>query len=163
MRRIPRGGLSMARVCVIGTGYVGLTTGACFANLGNEVVCLDVDAAKIALLRGGGMPIYEPGLEEVVQRNAAAGRLRFATDYAEAVPGAEVLFIAVNTPQGAGGHADMAYVERAAATLAQHLSGPAAVGNQSTMPIRPGRPRARTVPRAPPAPPSAAVPPPPPR
>ena len=125
----------MARVCVIGTGYVGLTTGACFANLGNEVVCLDVDAAKIALLRGGGMPIYEPGLEEVVQRNAAAGRLRFATDYAEAVPGAEVLFIAVNTPQGAGGHADMAYVERAAATLAQHLSGPAVVVNKSTMPI----------------------------
>src|SRR5919199_192479 len=125
----------MARVCVIGAGYVGLTTGACFANLGNEVVCLDVDAARVALLRAGGLPIYEPGLEEVVQRNAAAGRLRFSADYAEAVPGAEVLFIAVNTPQSAGGHADMSYVERAAATLAQHLSGPAVVVNKATMPI----------------------------
>src|SRR3989449_9328828 len=152
MRRIPRGGVLMARVCVIGTGYVGLTTGACFANLGNGVVCLDVDAAKIALLRGGGMPIYEPGLEEVVQRNAAAGRLRFATDYAEAVPGAEVLFIAVNTPQGAGGHADMAYVERAAATLAQHLSGPAVGVNKSTMPIGAARPGAHIRPPAAPAP-----------
>src|SRR5436190_11641789 len=125
----------MARVCVIGTGYVGLTTGACFANLGNEVVCLDVDEAKIARLRAGGMPIYEPGLEEIVQRNAAAGRLRFTTSYAEAVPGAEVLFIAVNTPQSAGGHADMSYVERAAGTLAQYLIFPAIVVNKSTMPI----------------------------
>ncbi len=125
----------MARVCVIGTGYVGLTTGACFANLGNEVTCLDVNEAKIALLRSGGMPIYEPGLEEIVQRNAAAGRLRFTTSYAEAVPGAEILFIAVNTPQSASGHADMSYVEGAAATLAQHLSGPAVVVNKSTMPI----------------------------
>src|SRR2546426_4773966 len=125
----------MARVCVIGTGYVGLTTGACFAELGNEVSCLDVDAGKIALLRAGGMPIYEPGLAGLVQRNAAAGRLRFTTEYAEAVPGAEVLFIAVNTPQSANGHADMAFVERAAAALAQHLSGPAVVVNKSTMPI----------------------------
>src|SRR5262249_27473382 len=120
----------MARVCVIGTGYVGLTTGACFANLGNEVTCLDVDEATIALLRAGGMPIYEPGLEEVVQRNAAAGRLRFTTSYAEAVPGAEVLFIAVNTPQSASGHADMSHVEAAAATLAQHLAAPAVVVNK---------------------------------
>jgi UDPglucose 6-dehydrogenase len=125
----------MTRVCVIGTGYVGLTTGACFANLGNEVTCLDIDAAKIALLRSGGMPIFEPGLEEVVQRNAAAGRLRFTTEYAEAVPGAEVIFIAVNTPQSASGHADMSYVEAAAATLAQHLTAPAVVVNKSTMPI----------------------------
>jgi UDPglucose 6-dehydrogenase len=122
-------------VCVIGTGYVGLTTGACFADLGNQVSCLDIDAAKVALLRAGGMPIYEPGLEEVVARNAAAGRLAFTTSYAEAVPGAEVLFIAVNTPQGAGGPADMSHVEGAAATLAQHLSGPAVVVNKSTMPI----------------------------
>jgi UDPglucose 6-dehydrogenase len=125
----------MARVCVIGTGYVGLTTGACFANLGNEVTCLDIDEAKVALLNAGGIPIYEPGLEEIVQRNAAAGRLRFTTSYAEAVPGAEVIFIAVNTPQSASGHADMSYVEGAAATLAQHLSGPAVVVNKSTMPI----------------------------
>jgi UDPglucose 6-dehydrogenase len=125
----------MARVCVIGTGYVGLTTGACFANLGNEVTCLDVNETKIELLKKGGMPIYEPGLEEIVERNAAAGRLSFTTSYAEAVPGAEVLFIAVNTPQSASGHADMAYVESAASTLAQHLEQPAVVVNKSTMPI----------------------------
>ncbi|HEY3111595.1 MAG TPA: UDP-glucose/GDP-mannose dehydrogenase family protein [Chloroflexota bacterium] len=125
----------MARVCVIGTGYVGLTTGACFANLGNEVVCLDINEAKIALLQGGGMPIYEPGLEEIVQRNAAAGRLTFTTSYAEAVPDREFLFIAVNTPQSAGGHADMTQVESAAASLAQHLTTPAIVVNKSTVPI----------------------------
>jgi UDPglucose 6-dehydrogenase len=125
----------MARVCVIGTGYVGLTTGACFANLGNEVTCLDVNEQKVAQLRAGAMPIYEPGLEEVVKRNAAAGRLRFTTSYAEAVPGAEILFIAVNTPQSAGGHADMSYVERAVAMLAQYLIFPAIVVNKSTMPI----------------------------
>src|SRR4051794_38176618 len=120
----------MARVCVIGTGYVGLTTGACFANLGNEVVCLDVNAEKIELLRSGGMPIYEPGLEEIVQRNASAGRLSFTTSYEEAVPNAEFLFIAVNTPQSASGHADMSYVEAAASTLAQHLGRSAVVVNK---------------------------------
>jgi UDPglucose 6-dehydrogenase len=125
----------MARVCVIGTGYVGLTTGACFADLGNDVVCLDVDREKIARLNRGEMPIYEPGLEEVVERNVRAGRLTFTTEYAEAVPTAEFLFIAVNTPQSPNGHADMTYVEQAAATLAQHLISPAIVVNKSTVPI----------------------------
>jgi UDPglucose 6-dehydrogenase len=125
----------MARVCVIGTGYVGLTSGACFADLGNEVVCLDVDEGKIARLKGGGMPIYEPGLEELVERNARAGRLAFTTSYAEAVPGAEFVFIAVNTPQSPTGHADMSYVEAAASTLARHLVRPVVVVNKSTMPI----------------------------
>lgn len=125
----------MARVCVIGTGYVGLTTGACFADLGNDVTCLDIDEKKIATLRAGGIPIYEPGLEELVARNVAAGRLKFTTSYAEAVPEAELLFIAVNTPQSSGGHADMAYVQSAASTLAQHLTRPAVIVNKSTMPI----------------------------
>jgi UDPglucose 6-dehydrogenase len=125
----------MARICVIGTGYVGLTTGACFADLGNQVTCLDINVAKIELLRGGSVPIYEPGLEELVQRNIAAGRLTFTTDYAEGVPDADFYFIAVNTPQSANGHADMAQVESAAASLAQHLARPAVVVNKSTMPI----------------------------
>src|SRR5437588_12601022 len=102
----------MASICVVGgTGYVGLTTGACFADLGNEVVCLDINEEKIARLNRGELPIYEPGLEEVVERNVRAGRLTFTTDYAEAVPGAEFLFIAVNTPQSPQGHADMSYRE----------------------------------------------------
>ena len=125
----------MARVCVIGTGYVGLTTGACFADLGNDVVCLDIDGSKIALLRAGGVPIYEPGLEELVNRNTAAGRLTFSTSYANSVPGADLFFIAVNTPQSANGHADMGQVEGAVAMLAQHLVRPAIVVNKSTMPI----------------------------
>src|SRR5579885_2728715 len=125
----------MARVCVIGTGYVGLTTGACFADLGNHVVCLDVNAAKIAALRRGQLPIFEPGLEELVARNAQAGRLSFTTEYGDAVPGAEYLFIAVNTPQSSTGHADMSFVETAAATLAQHIEQPVVVVNKSTMPI----------------------------
>src|SRR5689334_4672717 len=125
----------MARVCVIGTGYVGLTTGACFADLGNDVVCLDIDEGKVARLRRGELPIYEPGLEEVVERNVRAGRLSFTSDYTEAVPGAEFLFIAVNTPQSANGHADMSYVETAAAMLAQHLDAPTIVVNKSTVPI----------------------------
>src|SRR5437764_1424213 len=81
----------MSRVCVIGTGYVGLTTGTCFADLGNDVICLDIDEAKIARLQRGELPIYEPGLEEVVARNVEAGRLRFTTSYAEAIPSAEFL------------------------------------------------------------------------
>jgi UDPglucose 6-dehydrogenase len=125
----------MARVCVIGTGYVGLTTGACFADLGNEVICLDVNEQKIARLKNGEMPIYEPGLEELVERNVRAGRLSFTTSYVDSVPTAEFIFIAVNTPQSLTGHADMSYVESAAATLAQHLVQPAIVVNKSTMPI----------------------------
>jgi UDPglucose 6-dehydrogenase len=125
----------LANVCVIGTGYVGLTTGACFADLGNHVVCLDIDEAKIARLRAGGVPIYEPGLEEMVHRNVQAGRLTFTTSYAEAIPGRDFLFIAVNTPQSANGHADMTQVECAAESLAQHLAAPAVVVNKSTMPI----------------------------
>src|SRR5579859_6798371 len=104
----------MKKICVVGTGYVGLVTGACLAELGNTVVCLDVVEAKITRLRAGEMPIYEPGLEPLVRRNVAAGRLRFTTSYAEAVRDAQYIFIAVNTPTVTGGFgADMSYVEAA--------------------------------------------------
>ncbi|TAK24694.1 MAG: UDP-glucose/GDP-mannose dehydrogenase family protein [Chloroflexota bacterium] len=125
----------MANVCVIGAGYVGLTTGACFADLGNQVVCLDIDQARIDRLNQGELPIYEPGLEELVQRGVGAGRLTFSTDYAASVPSAEFIFIAVNTPQSAIGHADMTQVEGAAATLSRYLGNGPIIINKSTMPI----------------------------
>ena len=93
----------MKRICVIGTGYVGLVTGTCFADLGNSVVCLDIVAEKIARLRAGEMPIFEPDLEQLVRRNTAAGRLTFTTRHAEAVPGADFIFIAVDTPTASTG------------------------------------------------------------
>ena len=130
----------MKRICVIGTGYVGLVTGTCFADLGNSVVCLDIVADKIARLRAGELPIFEPGLEPLVRRNVAAGRLAFTTQHDEAVPGADFIFIAVDTPTAAsaGGGADMSRVENAARAIAQHLTGPAIIVNKSTMPVGSG-------------------------
>ena len=129
----------MKSICVVGTGYVGLVTGTCFAELGNTVTCLDIVPEKIERLRAGEMPIYEPGLEPMVQRNYAAGRLRFSTDYATAIPGADYIFIAVPTPTIAGGAgADMQYVEMAARSIAQNLHGDAVVINKSTMPVGSG-------------------------
>src|SRR5438270_13639970 len=107
----------MHRICVIGTGYVGLVTGTCFAELGNEVACVAVDEAKIELLRSGAIPIHEPGLAELVKRNSTAERLRFTTSYSEGMRDAEFVFIAVNTPSsGNNGGADLKYVEAAAAS-----------------------------------------------
>jgi len=128
----------LARICVVGTGYVGLVTGACLADLGNEVVGVDIDEAKVAKLRQGIVPIYEPGLEEIITRNAHAGRLRFTTSYAEGVGGADFIFIAVNTPSGVSGEADMSQVRAAARSIGEHLTGPAIVINKSTMPIGAG-------------------------
>jgi UDPglucose 6-dehydrogenase len=129
---------AVARISVVGTGYVGLVTGACFADLGNQVGCIDIDATKVALLQQGGLPIYEPQLEEVVQRNIKAGRLFFTTDYAAGLDGAEFVFIAVNTPSGPEGEADMGQAQAAATAIAEHLSGPAIIVNKSTMPIGAG-------------------------
>lgn len=123
------------KVTVIGTGYVGLVTGACFAELGNDVVCLDVDAAKIDLLRQGQLPIYEPGLREIVLRNAAAGRLRFTTDIADGVGHGAVQFIAVGTPPGEDGSADLRHVLSAAKEIGRHLQGYAVVVDKSTVPV----------------------------
>src|SRR5437879_5019910 len=120
----------MKRICVVGTGYVGLVTGACLAGLGNQVTCLDVIPEKIARLRAGELPMYEPGLEALVARNVEAGRLLFMTSYAEAIAGADFIFIAVGTPALAdGGGADMRYVEGAARSIAEHLTEPAIIVN----------------------------------
>ncbi len=120
---------------VVGTGYVGLVTGTCFAESGNRVVCLDVDERKIATLRAGGIPIYEPGLEELVRRNVKEGRLRFTTSYAEAMREAEVAFIAVGTPPGETGEADLSYVLSAAAEIGRHMGRGCVVVNKSTVPV----------------------------
>jgi UDPglucose 6-dehydrogenase len=128
----------LSHITVVGAGYVGLTTAACLSDLGNEVCVIDIDADKIRMLRRHRMHFYEPGLQEVVERNARAGRLQFTTSYAEAVPGAEVAFIAVATPEGEGGEANLNYVEQAAATIAENLTGPIIVVNKSTVPIGTG-------------------------
>jgi UDPglucose 6-dehydrogenase len=128
----------MRKICVIGVGYVGLVTGTCFADLGHQITCVDVDEPKIEKLRAGIMPIYEPGLEEMVRRNAQAGRLDFTTAYEEGLAGAELAFIAVGTPQGSGGEADLQYVRSAAKSIAQAMKHPLIIVNKSTVPIGTG-------------------------
>ncbi|MBI4601381.1 MAG: UDP-glucose/GDP-mannose dehydrogenase family protein [Planctomycetes bacterium] len=123
------------KISVFGTGYVGLVTGACFADLGNDVVCYDIDEQKIAALKAGKVPIYEPGLEELIQRNAAEGRLIFTTEVAEAVRGREVVFICVGTPQRTSGKADVTYVLQAAEQIARHMDGFLVVITKSTVPV----------------------------
>jgi UDPglucose 6-dehydrogenase len=128
----------MKQICVVGVGYVGLVTGACFADLGNQVVALDVDAKRIENLKKGVMPIYEPGLDELVKRNVKAGRLSFTTSYAEALKEAEYAFIAVGTPSGDNGEADLQYVEAAAKSIAAAMTAPLVIINKSTVPIGTG-------------------------
>jgi UDPglucose 6-dehydrogenase len=117
---------------------VGLVTGACFADLGNPVTCIDVNAEKIEALRQGTIPFYEPGLEDVVRRNVGAGRLSFTTSYSEGLKGAELVFIAVNTPPGLSGEADLSYVRAAFSSTIDHLRSPAIIVGKSTMPIGTG-------------------------
>jgi UDPglucose 6-dehydrogenase len=127
------------RIAMIGTGYVGLVSGACFSEFGVSVSCVDQDAAKIASLRRGEMPIYEPGLAALVAANVAAGRLSFTTDLAAAVAGADAVFIAVGTPSRRGdGHADLSYVFAAAEAIGRALRGPAVVVTKSTVPVGTG-------------------------
>jgi UDPglucose 6-dehydrogenase len=128
----------MSKICVIGTGYVGLVTGTCFADLGNHVVCLDVDQTRIDNLKKGILPIYEPGLEQVVEQNVRAGRLIFSTDHGEALHGAEFAFIAVGTPSGVDGEADLQYVRSAAESIADCVDHPIIVINKSTVPVGTG-------------------------
>ena len=128
----------MSRICVIGTGYVGLVTGACFSDLGNKVVCLDVDEERITNLKNGIMPIYEPGLEQVVHQNVKAGRLVFTTSYSEALEDAEFAFIAVGTPSGVDGEADLQYVRAAAESIADCVDHPIVIVNKSTVPVGTG-------------------------
>ena len=123
------------KITIIGSGYVGLVSGACFADLGNDVVCLDVDEKKIARLRGGGIPIYEPGLQSLVSHNVAAGRLRFTTDVEEGVAHGAVQFIAVGTPSDQDGSADMRYVIAAARNIGRSMNEYRVIVNKSTVPV----------------------------
>jgi UDPglucose 6-dehydrogenase len=123
------------RIAVVGTGYVGLVTGTCFADSGNTVICLDINAEKIARLKRGEIPIYEPGLEEMVERNATAGRLRFTTDTAAAIRDAEVVFLAVGTPPSDDGSADLSALWSVIGSIAPHLSESAVVITKSTVPV----------------------------
>jgi len=123
------------KVVVVGTGYVGLVTGTCFAEVGIDVTCIDIDQKKIDGLKNGVMPIYEPGLEEMVKRNHAQGRLHFGTSLAEALPGAEVAFIAVGTPPGEDGSADLKYVLAVAREIGQHMTDYLVVVTKSTVPV----------------------------
>jgi UDPglucose 6-dehydrogenase len=124
----------LSRVAVIGAGYVGLTTAACLADLGNDVIVVDTNREKVAQLLRNHVPFYEPGLSELVERNTKAKRLTFTTSYQEAVPGAEYAIIAVSTPEGEGGEADLSFVESAAGSIADSMDGPLVVVNKSTVP-----------------------------
>ncbi len=127
------------RVTMVGTGYVGLVSGACFADFGHQVICVDKDVGKIDRLHQGIMPIFEPGLEDLVASNVKAGRLSFTTDLNEAVKDTDTVFIAVGTPSRRGdGHADLSYVEQAAREIAEHMRGYTVVVNKSTVPVGTG-------------------------
>lgn len=122
-------------VTIFGTGYVGLVTGTCLAEVGNNVVCVDIDQTKIDGLNQGDVPIYEPGLEDMIHANHGAGRLRFTTDGAAAIAGSEIIFIAVGTPPDEDGSADLQYVLAVARTIGKYLSGPTVIVNKSTVPV----------------------------
>jgi UDPglucose 6-dehydrogenase len=140
------------RIVMVGTGYVGLVSGVCFSDFGHDVVCVDTNPDKIARLQAGEVPIYEPGLEALLARNAAAGRLRFTTDLAQAMDGAAAVFIAVGTPTRRGdGHADLTYVMAAAAEIAQAMTAPLVVVTKSTVPVGTNRKVAEAIRAANPA------------
>ena len=122
-------------VTVFGTGYVGLVQGAVLADVGHHVLCIDIDAAKVAALRAGRIPIHEPGLDALVQAGQAAGRLRFSTDAAEGVAHGELLFLAVGTPPDEDGSADLQHVLAVARSIASHMDGPRTIVNKSTVPV----------------------------
>jgi UDPglucose 6-dehydrogenase len=126
-------------IAVIGTGYVGLVTGAGLSDFGNDVICVDVDVRKIDALNNGVIPIYEPGLDNLVSKNVSEGRLRFTTNLAEAIRSARAIFIAVGTPPKADGSADLRYVEDVANSIAKHMNGPKLIITKSTVPIGTGR------------------------
>lgn len=128
----------MSRIAVVGTGYVGLTTAACLADLGNDVHGVDIDEDRIEMLSAAEMPFFEPGLGELVQRNVQSGRLKFTISYKDAIPEAEFVFIAVGTPMDGSGHADLNEIRTAAAGIADHLCGRTIIVNKSTVPIGTG-------------------------
>jgi UDPglucose 6-dehydrogenase len=123
------------KITIIGTGYVGLVSGVCFADFGNNVLCLDVDARKVEMLKAGSIPVHEPGLNELVNRNFAAGRIAFTTSYDEAVEHAEVIFLAVGTPPDEDGSADLTHILAAARSIGERLTRPVVVVDKSTVPV----------------------------
>jgi UDPglucose 6-dehydrogenase len=135
----------MVKLSIVGTGYVGLVTGACFAEVGHQVVCVDNDLKKVALLQAGGIPIYEPGLEELVKKNVAAGRLRFTGEIADGVKNSDVVFIAVPTPPRPDGSVDMSFVERVAREIAGAMTEYKIVVDKSTVPVKTGEKVAETI------------------
>src|SRR5215510_12323513 len=126
------------KLSIIGTGYVGLVTGACFAEVGHHVICVDNDANKVKMLQSGGIPIYEPGLEELVKKNVTAGRLSFTTSTAEGVAQSEVIFIAVPTPPQPDGSVDMSFIEKVAREIAASMTSYKIVVDKSTVPVKTG-------------------------
>ena len=135
------------KLTIIGTGYVGLVTGACFAEVGHQVICVDNDAAKVKLLQAGGIPIYEPGLEELVKKNSAAGRLSFTTSTAEGVQKSDVIFIAVPTPPLPDGSVDLSFIEKVARDIAAAMTSYKIVVDKSTVPVKTGEKVAETIKR----------------
>src|SRR5450755_890385 len=135
------------KLAIIGTGYVGLVSGTCFAEVGHEVICVDNDAAKVKMLQGGGIPIYEPGLEELVKKNVAAGRLSFTNSTAEGVQKSDVVFIAVPTPPQADGSVDLSYIERVARDIAAAMTSYKIVVDKSTVPVKTGEKVSETIKR----------------
>ncbi len=126
------------KIAIIGSGYVGLVTGTCFAHLGNEVMCVDNDLKKLAMLKKGQVPIYEPGLEEMIRKNVKEKRLTFSSSIVQAVNHAEVLFICVNTPPKDNGEADLSYVEKVSEDIAKHMKGYRLIVEKSTVPVQTG-------------------------
>ena len=122
-------------ICVIGTGYVGLVTGSCLSDSGNNVTCLDIDHEKINLLKEGKVGIYEPGLENIVLRNYKAKRLRFTTDYKKAIEGSTIIFLAVSTPPKIDGSANLEYIKKASKELAKHINDYKVIVTKSTVPV----------------------------
>jgi UDPglucose 6-dehydrogenase len=135
------------RLTIIGTGYVGLVTGTCFAEVGHQVICVDNDPAKVKTLQQGGIPIYEPGLEELVRKNTASGRLRFTTSTAEGVEQSDVIFIAVPTPPLEDGSVDLSFIEKVAREIAAGMTGYKIVVDKSTVPVKTGDKVAETIKR----------------
>jgi UDPglucose 6-dehydrogenase len=135
------------KIAIIGTGYVGLVTGACFSEVGHKVICVDSDAKKIALLKSGGIPIYEPGLDEIVARNVAAGRLSFSNSTKEGIDASDVIFIAVSTPPQPDGSVDLSFVEGVARDIAGAMTKYKIVVDKSTVPVRTGQKVVETIKR----------------
>src|SRR3989442_3272363 len=135
------------KLTIIGTGYVGLVTGTCFSEVGHQVICVDKDAAKVKVLQSGGMPIYEPGLGELVKKNVANGRLNFTQSTAEGVEKSDVIFIAVPTPPLADGSVDLSFIEKVAREMAGAMTSYKIVVDKSTVPVRTGDKVAETIKR----------------